>query len=74
MNASIAAALQELRSTDWFRAHLKDMIAARPSIRSYNPTDAACVEQWKADSMRREGYDLALMQLGYKHTDLKGDK
>ena len=73
MNSQIKEQLQSLRAAEWFREHLKELIKNRPTIRAYNPSDPLSEALWKADSMRREGYDIALRGFGYKPQDLKGD-
>ena len=73
LSPQIREQLQSLRAAEWFRLCFTELIKNRPTIRAYTPSDDNSVELLKADSMRREGYDLCLLNLGYKQTDLKGD-
>lgn len=63
--------LVALRSQEWFRQFKEQLIKDAPTVRSYNPLDEHSVENWKADSMRRQGYMLCLQKFGYQLKDLE---
>ena len=58
--------LTRLRSEEWFKRFVQQLVDEMPRVRPWNPREASCVEEWKADSMRREGYIQCLLRFGYK--------
>ncbi len=66
--------LVRLRSEVWFREFVDRLLEEAPNVRPWNPRDERCVDEWKADSMRREGYIQCLLKFGYKLEDLDRGK
>lgn len=69
----MSAELQVLREQGWFKSYLISLAKEAPRIRAHDPNDPHCVEKWKADCHRREGYFNALSRFGHKLEDLQGD-
>lgn len=68
--ADLRQRLIELRSQSWFRTFIEEHVKANmPDVPRWTPVDDN-TELWKAASMKREGYILALMQFGFKPEDL----